>query len=86
MPRDTRIDPKEVLATLDELPKRPFVSAAEAPSPFCYELSQTPGCVDRIDAVGNRVTGRFENGELVPEQPCPGCARDCAKTIWISFR
>jgi len=70
MPRDTRIDPKGVLAALDELHKRPFVSTAKNPAPFCYELSQTPGCVDRIDTAGNRVTGRFKNGVFVPEKSC----------------
>jgi len=61
------VDPDELLASMDDLSAKPFVNLAKNPSPFRYESSLTSVCVDRIDADGNRVTGKFEDGEFLPE-------------------
>jgi hypothetical protein len=61
-----RVDADAVFAAVRQGSGKPFVSAAAAPAPFRYESSQTPGCIDRIDAGGHRVTGRMIDGQFVP--------------------
>jgi ParD-like antitoxin of type II bacterial toxin-antitoxin system len=62
-----RVDPDEVFAAVAQHRNTPFVSTAANPAPFQYESSQTPGCIDRIDADGSRVTGKMVDGQFVPQ-------------------
>lgn len=62
-----RIDKDELIAAVNKESNLPFSSALN-PSPFLFESSQTPGCVDRVDAEGNRVTGKLDDdGHFIAE-------------------
>ncbi len=62
-----RVDPNLVFAAVARHQSTPFVSTAANPAPFQYESSRTPGCIDRIDAEGNRITGKMIDGQFVPK-------------------
>lgn len=63
----TRVDPDAVFAAVAQQRGTPFISTAANPAPFQYESSQTAGYIDRVDADGNRVTGKMINGQFVPK-------------------
>ncbi len=60
-----RIDPDIVFSAVAQHPNAPFISAASNPSPLQYEASALPGYIDRVDANGNRVTGKMIDGQFV---------------------
>lgn len=62
-----RVNPDVVFAAVAQHRTSPFVSTAANPAPFQYEVSQTPGYIDRVDSDGNRVTGKITNGQFVPQ-------------------
>jgi len=62
----SRVDPDQVFAAVAIQSQKPFTSPAEHPASFQYESSDTPGHIDRVDAQGNRVTGKMVNGQFVP--------------------
>lgn len=61
------VDIDSVFADVARHQGKPFVSSAAHPSPFQFESSQIPGCIDRVDANGNRITGKIINGAFVPQ-------------------
>ncbi len=62
-----RVDPDAVFAALAQHRTTPFTSPATSPAPFQFETSRTPGCIDRVDADGNRVTGKMIDRQFVPQ-------------------
>lgn len=62
----SRIDPDLIFAAVEQQQNSSFVSEAAVPSKFQYEVSQTLGYIDRIDADGNRITGKMIDGQFVP--------------------
>lgn len=62
----SRVNPNEVFAAGAQARNNPFVSAAANPASFQFEMSQTPGYIDRVDVDGSRVTGKMVNGQFVP--------------------
>lgn len=62
----SRIDPDLVFAAVSQQHEGNFVSEADVPSQLQYEISQTPGYIDRVDADGNRITGKMIDGQFVP--------------------
>ena len=63
----SRVDPDVIFAAVAQHRNQTFVSTAANPAPFQFESSLTPGCIDRVDSDGNRVTGRMVDGQFLPQ-------------------
>ena len=62
-----RVNPDLVFAAVAQHRNNALASAAATPAPFQFESSQIAGYIDRVDADGNRVTGKMIDGQFVPQ-------------------
>ncbi len=62
------IDADAIFAAVDQARESGALRRVISQAPLRYEASLThPGLLDRIDAAGRRATGRFHNGEFIPD-------------------
>jgi len=62
-----RVNPDLVFAAVAQHRAGALASAATTPAPFQFESSQTAGYIDRVDADGNRMTGKIIDGQFVAQ-------------------
>jgi hypothetical protein len=62
-----RVNPDLVFAAVAQHRASALASAAVTPAPFQFESSQTAGYIDRVDADGNRMTGKIIDGQFVAQ-------------------